>query len=174
MADIAVAIVILTVLPLALSVAAVSDLFTMTIPNMVSLAAAVAFLILAPLSGLDWFAIGTGLVAASAVFAVCFALFAFNVMGGGDAKLLTATAMWFGYDHSLFVFLTTVAYAGGAVTVLFLLLRSQAHTVMAMGVPLPVSLATAKKVPYGIAIAIGGLFTFDQAPIVHFAINALG
>jgi prepilin peptidase CpaA len=114
------------------------------------------------------------LLAASAVFAACFALFAFNIMGGGDAKLLTATALWFGFDHSLIVFLITVAYAGGGVTLLFLLMRSQAHTAMAMGVPLPASMATAKKVPYGIAIAIGGFFTFDQAPIVNWAIQALG
>jgi prepilin peptidase CpaA len=174
MADMAVAMLILGILPLALAVAAVSDLFTMTIPNMVSLAAFAAFVILAPFSGLEWSAIGLSLLSASAVFAACFALFAFNIMGGGDAKLLTATAVWFGFDHSLVVFLITVAFAGGGVTLLFLLMRSQAHTVMAMGVPLPASMATANKVPYGIAIAIGGFFTFDQAPIVNWAIQALG
>ncbi|TDK35478.1 peptidase [Rhizobium deserti] len=162
------------IVPFCLALAAVSDLLTMTIPNKLSLAMVALFLILAPFSGLAWSAIGLSVLAASAVFAVCFALFAFNIMGGGDAKLLTATALWFGFDHSLVVFLITVAYAGGGVTLLFLLMRSQAHTVMAMGVPLPASMATAKKVPYGIAIAIGGFFTFDQAPIVQWAMHALG
>jgi prepilin peptidase CpaA len=162
------------VLPFGLAFAAISDFMTMTISNRISVALVGFFVVLAPLTGLGWLEIGMSLLAALAVFAVCFALFAFNIMGGGDAKLLTATAVWFGFDHSLVVFLITVAFAGGGVTLLFLLMRSQALTVMAMGVPLPASMATANKVPYGIAIAIGGFFTFDQAPIVNWAISALG
>ncbi|EUC00628.1 peptidase A24A prepilin type IV [Rhizobium sp. CF080] len=173
MADMAIAILILTVLPLALAIAAVSDLFTMTIPNRISVIAVLAFLGLAPFAGLPWPVIGLNLLAALLVFAVCFALFALNVMGGGDAKLLTATAIWFGFNHSLLVLLVTVGYVGGAVTLVFLLLRSQAGSVMAMGIPLPASLVNAKKIPYGIAIAIAGFLTFEQAPIYSLAMKAL-
>ncbi|WP_037085473.1 prepilin peptidase [Rhizobium sp. CF080] len=169
----AIAILILTVLPLALAIAAVSDLFTMTIPNRISVIAVLAFLGLAPFAGLPWPVIGLNLLAALLVFAVCFALFALNVMGGGDAKLLTATAIWFGFNHSLLVLLVTVGYVGGAVTLVFLLLRSQAGSVMAMGIPLPASLVNAKKIPYGIAIAIAGFLTFEQAPIYSLAMKAL-
>ncbi|WP_105402487.1 prepilin peptidase [Neorhizobium sp. T7_12] len=168
----AIAILILTALPLALAIAGVNDLFTMTIPNHISAIAVLAFLVLAPLTGLPWPEIGMNLVAGLAVFGACFALFAFNVMGGGDAKLLTATAVWFGFNHSLLVFLVTVGYVGGAVTLVFLLLRSQAESVMAMGIPLPSSLVNAKKIPYGIAIAIAGFLTFELAPIHLLAVKA--
>ncbi len=163
---------ILTILPLCLVLAALSDLVSMTIPNRVSALILVSFLILAPFSGLAWPEIGMNLVAGLAVFSACFALFALNVMGGGDAKLLTATAIWFGFNHSLLVLLVTVGYVGGAVTLVFLLLRSQANSVMAMGIPLPSSLVNAKKIPYGIAIAIAGFLTFEQAPIHLLAMKA--
>ncbi|WP_037080287.1 A24 family peptidase [Neorhizobium vignae] len=163
---------ILTILPLCLAFAAISDLVSMTIPNRVSGVILASFVVLAPLSGLAWPEIGMNLVAGLAVFGVCFALFALNVMGGGDAKLLTAAAIWFGFNHSLLVFLVTVGYVGGAVTLVFLLLRSQAGSVMAMGIPLPPSLINAKKIPYGIAIAIAGFLTFEQAPIHLLAMKA--
>ncbi len=40
----------------------------------------------------------TSLAGRRIVFLACFALFALNVMGGGDAKLLTASAVWFGFN----------------------------------------------------------------------------
>ena len=36
--------------------------------------------------------------AGAAVLAVTFALFAFGWIGGGDAKLAAATALWLGFD----------------------------------------------------------------------------
>lgn len=172
MASTIVAVLVLSILPLGLAIAAITDLFTMTIPNRVSALVLGAFVVLAPLVGLAWPDIGMSLVAGLAVFAVCFALFALNVMGGGDAKLLTVAAVWFGFNHSLLVYLTTVGYVGGAVTLLFLLLRLQSHSVLAMGIPLPASLVSAKKIPYGIAIAIAGFLTYDQAPIYQLALHA--
>lgn len=168
-----VAFATILLLPLGLAIAAVSDLFTMTIPNRISAALFLSFLVLAPLMGLAWPDIGMSLVAGLAVFAGCFALFAANVMGGGDAKLLTVCAIWYGFNHSLLAFLVTVGYVGGAVTLIFLLLRSQANWVMAIGIPLPASLMTAKKIPYGIAIAVAGFLTFGQAPIYLLAVNSL-
>ncbi|WP_415926490.1 A24 family peptidase [Neorhizobium phenanthreniclasticum] len=172
MASMVVAALVFCILPLGLALAAISDLFTMTIPNRISIVLLGGFLILAPLSGLAWPDIGMSLVAGLAVFGGCFALFALNVMGGGDAKLLTASAVWYGFNHSLLAFLVTVGYVGGAVTLIFLLLRVRANSVMAMGIPLPASLVTAKKIPYGIAIAIAGFLTFEQAPIYSLAMNA--
>lgn len=162
------------IMPICLALAAVSDLFTMTIPNRVSAVALITFILLAPFLGLAWSAIGMSLLAGLIVFSVCFALFALNVMGGGDAKLLTATAVWFGFDPSLLVFLVSVAYVGGGVTLLFLLLRSQASTVLAMGIPLPASVVSEKKIPYGIAIAIGGFLSFPEAPIFKLAMLMSG
>ncbi len=156
----------LLIFPLCMSIAAISDLLTMTIPNRVSLALAVSFLVLAPIFGLSAAEIGMHLVGAGAVFFACFTLFALNVMGGGDAKLLAAAALWFGFDSSLAEFLVYVAFIGGAVTILVLLLRSQASTIMAIGLPLPHSLTAAKKIPYGVAIAVGGMLAFPSSGLL--------
>lgn len=163
----------LLIFPLCMSIAAISDLLTMTIPNRVSLALAAAFLVLAPVFGLPLAEIGMHFAGAGVVFFACFALFALNVMGGGDAKLLAAAALWFGFDSSLLVFLIYVAFIGGVLTVLIVLLRSQANTILAIGLPLPNSLVVAKKIPYGIAIAIGGILAFPSSPLLIAATHGI-
>ncbi len=157
---------VLFIFPLCMSIAAISDLLTMTIPNRVSLALAVSFLVLAPIFGLSLAEIGMHVVGAAIVFLACFVLFALNVMGGGDAKLLAAAALWFGFDSSLLEFLVYIAFIGGVVTVLIVLLRAQSSTIMAIGLPVPNSLLVAKKIPYGIAIAIGGILAFPSSPVL--------
>ena len=165
--------VIFLVFPLCLSVAALTDLFTMTIPNRVSLILAGAFFLVALLAGLPLPVIGMHLAAAAIVFSVCFTLFALNVMGGGDAKLLSAASLWFGYDQSLLFFLIYVAYIGGAVTIAIVLLRAQRSTITAMGISLPSSLLNAKKIPYGIAIGVGGFMAYPSSPLMEAAISGL-
>ncbi len=168
-----VAVTVLAVFPAALAAAAATDFMTMTISNRLSLGLAVAFFLLAPLMGLPLADIGFSVLAAVAVFLVCFALFAANAMGGGDAKLLTAASLWFGLTPALASFLVSVAYAGGAVTLVFLILRARANSVMAIGIPLPASIVGAKKIPYGIAIAIGGLAAFSGSPVASLAFEVL-
>ena len=162
---------IFLILPLGLTLAAITDLFTMTIPNRISIVLIGTFIVIAPFVGLDWQTFGWNLIAGLAVFFVCFALFATNVMGGGDAKLLTASAVWFGFNASLAVFLISVALLGGLLTIGILLLRSRSQEIMASGIPIPDSLLVAKKVPYGIAIAMAGLLTYPEAPIVQLAMQ---
>ncbi|MBN8953110.1 MAG: peptidase [Rhizobium sp. 60-20] len=163
----------LLIFPLCLSIAAISDLMTMTIPNRVSLALAVSFMALAPFSGLPLSALGMHLAGATIVFCACFLFFALNVMGGGDAKLLAAAALWFGFDSSLVEFLVYVAFIGGILTFLIVMLRSQATSIMAIGLPLPNSLLVAKKIPYGIAIAIGGVMAFPSSPLLIAATGSM-
>ena len=95
---------ILIIFPACLAFAAVMDLLTMTIPNRVSIILACSFFASAVFVGLSSSEIGEHLAVGVIVFVACFALFSFNVMGGGDAKLLTAAAMWFGLDRSLLEF----------------------------------------------------------------------
>jgi len=164
---------VFVILPLCLAIAALSDLLTMTIPNRVSLLMAGTFLAVAPLSGLPLDAIGMSLLAALIVFLICFALFALNVMGGGDAKLLSATALWFGFTPSLLLFISSVGLLGGFLTFAILLVRGQSNTILAMGLPIPNSLILAKKIPYGIAIAAGGFVAFPSSPIFIATLEAL-
>ena len=120
-----IAAAIFVIFPLCLALAALTDLFTMMIPNRVPAILLASFLLVAPLAGMSVADIGMHLVAGGAVFAVCFTFFAMNVMGGGDAKLLTAAAVWFGFNPSLMEFMVYVAYVGGIVTLAIMLMRAQ-------------------------------------------------
>mgnify|MGYP000465152946 CR=1 FL=1 len=168
-----IAAVVFVIFPLCLAIAAASDLLTMTIPNRVSLLMVASFLIIAPLAGLSFEVIAWSLLAALIVFVVCFVLFALNTMGGGDAKLLSATALWFGFTPSMLLFVSAVGIFGGVLTFGILLMRTQSNNILAMGLPLPDSLILAKKIPYGIAIAAGGFVAFPSSPIFISTLEAL-
>lgn len=161
------------VFPFCLAFAAISDLLTMTIPNRVAAILLGAFIIVAPFSHLDVAQIGLHIATAALVFAVCFCLFAINVMGGGDAKLLTASAIWFGFNMSLVNFLLYVSVFGGLLTVIVLFLRRRENAILATGIPVPQLLLTAKKVPYGVAIALGGFAAYPSSPLMQAAFAQL-
>ena len=165
--------VIFVILPLCLAIAALSDLLTMTIPNRVPAILLGAFILVAPFADLSASMIGLHLAAGLIVFAVCFTLFAMNIMGGGDAKLLTACAVWFGLNTSLVEFLIAVSFLGGVLTILILMLRGREDTILAAGIPVPHLLFTAKKIPYGIAICLGGFLAYPSSPLMMAALARL-
>jgi prepilin peptidase CpaA len=164
---------IFLIVPLCLAFAAVNDLITMTIPNRVSAILLGSFIIVAPFTGMDWQTFGMSLLAGLVILAACFAFFAMNAMGGGDAKILAASAVWFGFNISLTLFMVYVAFIGGLLTIAIIVIRSRSQEIMAVGLPIPNSLLVAKKIPYGIAIAIAGLLTYPEAPIVQLAMRSL-
>ena len=132
--------------------AAWQDLVARRIPNVI--AGAIALLGLAAVAlGLPqgpWWA---ALLGAAAVFAVGAGLFAAGVLGGGDVKLLGATALWSGaagIPELLFV----TAVAGGA-----LALMAYVRPFVAAWALGPQTGSRLESVPYGIAIAVGGLWT---------------
>ena len=77
---------------------AFSDLFTMTISNRVSLLLIAGFAVMAALIGMSCTDVLSHTGAGLAVLAVTFTLFACGWIGGGDAKLAAATALWLGFD----------------------------------------------------------------------------
>ncbi|WP_331375021.1 A24 family peptidase [Sinorhizobium chiapasense] len=164
---------IFVIFPLCLAFAAFSDLFTMAIPNRISVILLGTFVAVALASELAIGEIGLHISAAALVFAVCFCLFAANVMGGGDAKLLSASAIWFGLNASLAGFLLYVSVAGGLLTLLVLFLRRQEDRILAAGIPVPRLLLTAKKIPYGIAIALGGFAAYPSSPLMQATLAQL-
>jgi prepilin peptidase CpaA len=151
--------------PAILIFAAFSDLFTMTISNLVSMALAAAFFSLALLFGLPFQDIGMHLACGLAVLALTFFLFTRSWIGGGDAKLASATALWLGFDH-LLDFGLYAALMGGILTVGILLLRRW---------PLPTALRAREwivrlhdrgsGVPYGIALALAGIMLYPETAI---------
>jgi prepilin peptidase CpaA len=164
---------ILVIFPLCLAMAACSDLLTMTIPNRLSVLLIVSFLLIAPLAGLSLSAFLLHLSAGAVVFVACFALFALGIMGGGDAKILTASAIWFGFNESLVAFLSWVSVFGGVLSIIILMMRSQHNLILSYGIPMPETMLHKKKVPYGIAIGAAAFVAYPSSPLVQSAIGLL-
>jgi prepilin peptidase CpaA len=136
------------------ALAAYRDVKTLKIPNL--LAAAIAALGLFRLIVIGdphaaLYTVGAGL----AVLLATFLLFWRGVLGGGDAKLMAATALLVGY-HDLFRFLALMSVFGLLVTLAVLATARR---------PEPDSLAKRPlAVPYGVAIAGGALVTLLFQP----------
>jgi len=167
----------LLLFPALMAFAAASDLFTMTISNRVSLALAAGFLALALASGMASSDILQHVGAGATVLVLAFGCFAMGWVGGGDAKVASGAALWFGFGH-LLNYLLYASLFGGALTLLLLQFRQW---------PLPYPLAGqawllklhAKEsgIPYGIALAIGALVVYPETEwiravdLTHFVIH---
>jgi prepilin peptidase CpaA len=152
--------------PALMAFAASSDLFTMTISNRVTMILAAGFFALAFWSGMTLTDVLWHMGAAIAVLAVCFAFFARGWIGGGDAKLAAATALWFGFDH-LMAYLLYASIFGGLLTLVMIRFRLM---------PLPQALAEKEwvkrlhrldgGVPYGIALAAAALLIYPDTALM--------
>jgi prepilin peptidase CpaA len=152
----------LLLFPALMAFAASSDLLTMTISNRLSLALAGGFFLLTLITGMSLAAIGMHLAAAALVLTVCFGFFSMGWIGGGDAKLAAATALWFGFDF-LLDYLIYASLFGGVLTLVLIQFRR---------LPLPGPLArqtwilrlhdAGGGVPYGIALAAAALSVYPK------------
>jgi prepilin peptidase CpaA len=159
-------ILILTIFPSAMALAAASDFLTMTIPNRLVLALASGFFIVAPLAGLGWSDIGLNMALALAAFAFAFALFSFGLIGGGDVKLFAATCLWFG-PETLPAYAIYVALFGVTLTLLLLFWRGMPFPSLLPSQGWLMRLHSPKEgVPYGIALAAAGLLVYRETPFV--------
>lgn len=153
---------ILIVFPVLMVFAALSDLFTMTISNRVSIALLVLFVPFAWWAGLTPQDIGLHFACGLGVLVLTFGLFALGWIGGGDAKLAAATAVWLGWEN-LGDYGLDSALIGGALTLLILNARQVPLPKWAIGVQWMARLHDRKEgIPYGIALAIAGLLLFPQ------------
>lgn len=142
--------------------AAIVDIRTFTISNRLNLAIA----LMAPLfwwaTGIDWWpdaAIRVGV--AMGVFALFAIAFQLGAMGGGDVKLAAALGLWFAPGDTLRLIIL-MSIAGGVLTLLVI----AAHRARKKeGRP---------EVPYGVAIAFGGIWLLAQRFLNHFAGMSLG
>lgn len=154
---------VLTILPAAVIFAAAFDFFTMTIPNRISLALVAGFVLVVPFSGLSLADIGWHVAAAALVLAITFTMFAFGLLGGGDAKLASAVALWLGWSNLIDYWILSTLL-GGALAIVLLLFRSM---------PLPFLWAEADWVrrlhdrkggiPYGLALAGAALIVYKDS-----------
>ena len=152
----------LLLFPALMAFAASSDLLTMTISNRLSLALAGGFFLLMIVTGMSLHAAGMHVAAAAVVLVVAFVFFSQGWIGGGDAKLAAATALWFGFDY-LLDYLIYASLFGGALTLAIIQFRK---------IPLPAMLArqgwilrlheTDAGIPYGIALAAAALAVYPK------------
>ncbi len=147
--------------------AAISDARSFIIPNRYCLAIALLYPahILSTGTKVDWI----GAVAiCSVLLVVGFLLHVGKIIGGGDAKLVAAVALWAGTE--LFVeFLIITGIAGGAMA-LALWLRHRLSRAASAGLFFftpPDPNFVKQPMPYAIAIAAGGLY-------VAFTLTGLG
>jgi prepilin peptidase CpaA len=167
----------LLLFPALMAFAAASDLFTMTISNRVSLALLAGFLVLALLTGMGLHDILLHLGAGATVLAIAFTCFAMGWVGGGDAKVASGAALWFGFGH-LLDYLLYASLFGGALTLLLLQFRQWPLPYPLAGQPWLLKLhAKESGIPYGIALAIGALMIYPETDwiravdLTHFVIR---
>ena len=139
-----------------LIVAAVVDVRTFTISDRLNATVA----LLAPAYWLSiamepWPGMAVQLAASGIVFALLAGAFYAGMMGGGDVKLAAALALWFTPGGTL-KFLVLMSLAGGVLTLAILLWH---HAQKRQGRP---------EIPYGVAIAFGGLAILTQRFLNQF------
>lgn len=154
---------ILTIFPILMVYAACSDILTMTIANWISITLAIAFFALAALSGLPLMLVLAHGGAGLGVLTASFALFAARLIGGGDAKLAAAAALWLG-PAQLPGFALDAALIGGALALALLLFRQTPLPAWGFGAAWIARLHNrAIGVPYGVALAAAALMQFPAA-----------
>jgi prepilin peptidase CpaA len=147
------------VLPVAAAAAAASDVFTMTIPNRLTAGLALAFIPAALLAGMAPEAMLLHAAAGAVMLLAGFALFAAGWIGGGDAKLAAAVALWLGLAH-LGEFVLLAALFGGVLTLVLLTFRRAAWPARVGRAWVQRLYDSRSGVPYGVALAAAALAVF--------------
>jgi len=137
---------LLAALAIALLVAAFTDIRSRRIANWLNAGIALGAPLFWWASGLSlWPGVAIQIGVALATFVVLAGLFALRAMGGGDVKLLAALALWIQPAQFLSLLLV-MALVGGILTIVvgaWHLMRRRRDRI---------------AVPYGVAIAAGGLW----------------
>lgn len=160
---------ILFVVPALLALAAGWDLASYTIPNALSAALILAFVVFAVAAHMS-FSVASSHGAALLVGLGCgFLMFALGAVGGGDAKLFAAATLWIGFGNFL-DFALIASVFGGVLALGVLSLRRW---------PLPASLMgqgwiqrlheKTSGIPYGVALAAGALVVLPHTDVFRIA-----
>ena len=165
-------LLVLFALPALLAAAALYDIASFTIPNRLSAALALLFGVFALFAGLDMAALGWHLAAGLAGLTLGFGLFALGWIGGGDAKLFAAVALWLGFSD-LLPYAAVAALFGGLLTIVLLMLRQVPLPGPLSGQAWALRLHDARSgVPYGVALAAGAFALLPHSEIFRVAAGA--
>lgn len=161
---------LLSIFPILVAFAGASDLLTMKIPNRVSILLVAGFLALALALGLSadqWLEHISG---GAVVFVACFVMFSLGWMGGGDAKLASAVALWIGFNQELMTFALLLSVFGMLLTLALISFRAVYVLPAVLNRQEWIARLHDSQtgVPYGIAIAAAAIYVY---PNTHWLSN---
>ena len=169
-----VSILLVAILPALLVAAAIFDLTSFTIPNMLPaamFALFAAFLLATTLNGhgLSWSETWPHLLAGGIALLASMALFAAGWVGGGDAKLFAMACLWLGWD-SMYEYTLVASLLGGMLSVALVVLRRLPLPSLLAAQPWLVRLADRDSgVPYGVALAMAALAVLPDTELFRIA-----
>jgi prepilin peptidase CpaA len=153
---------LMTVFPGAMAFAAAMDLFTMTIPNRISLFLVAAFLLFAPICGLGLSDIALHFAVAFGMLLLGIVFFVRGWMGGGDAKLIAAASLWMGAEN-LWPYIASAVIVGGILGAMLLVYRAIAPPLWLCRQEWAMRLHDKDEgIPYGIALCAAGLMVYPS------------
>lgn len=139
--------------------AAVSDFRSLRIPNVIPAGIALSFIAAAAFGAMPLSTFFAHSATGGAVLLLGVGLFALRALGGGDGKLLASLSLWAGPELVLPLLINTVLIGGvfglAALSAERLPLPARAYSIGWIGAS-----GKWRKIPYGVAIAIGAVVTF--------------
>jgi prepilin peptidase CpaA len=169
-----VSMLLVAILPALLIAAAVFDLTSFTIPNILPaamLALFAAFMLATTLNGhsLSWSDTWPHLLAGAVALVAGMGMFAAGWIGGGDAKLFAMACLWLGWD-SMLEYALMASVFGGMLTIALLTVRRLPLPPVVSAQPWLARLVDPNSgVPYGVALAIAALVILPDTELFRIA-----
>ncbi len=156
-------VVIKSLLPALMIIGAATDVTSFRIPNWLTATTAALFIPVALYAGMPLVDFGWHLSMGLILFVAGYILFSLRVFGGGDAKLLAAAGLWFGFGQTL-PFLAYTVLTGGVLALVVLGLTVLHIQFDVTGSSLRDSIRKiTPRVPYGFALAVGAILATPGA-----------
>lgn len=145
----------------------VRDLVSYTIPNWISLGIVAVFPLAVLSAGLPLPVVGLHLAVGLGALVAGMVMFALRWIGGGDAKLFAAAALWIGVG-GVIQFVLWTSLLGGALAMALVSMRSPLVRPLMLGRAawLERLAEPGGAAPYGVAIAAGALIAMPQSPLL--------
>jgi len=162
--------IIVVIFAAVMLIAAYNDATTMKIPNWISLALIAGFVVIQPFVFQGWSVLGAHMIVGGVFFLAGFAMFALGWLGGGDAKMMASTALWWQWpDVIMYISYTTLV---GAALAILLLFGRKILPVSILISQIPLAMFKEEKnMPYGLALAAGALLTLPKSEIFLKAVG---
>lgn len=160
----------IAVLVLTLLYSAITDASRMKISNRLSLTVLVCFAVATPIAWESWAVFGEHMLVGLTYFVLGIVLWSVGGFGGGDAKIMAATALFFTFGEAFQYALYTTLY-GGALALFVLIGRQFVPPQIATNGLVYSLFNEAKKIPYGIALTLAALTVLPTSDLVLRAIG---